>query len=199
MDRRGEDGGVHAPGTVLRWTVSMGGVLGGECAVRVVRDGVDGLVLLLARGTVVRAASVHPRDVASGSAPGPFVERVADRDALVWEPAGTGHAVWWWFAPDGTFTGWYVNLERRVHGIASVDVHDHELDLVVAPDRSWVWKDEGSFAAKTGRAGFWTQEEAVVIRAEGERVVAQVERGEFPFDGTWCDYRPPPGWTPPRV
>lgn len=177
----------------------MGGVLGGTCAVRVVQDGDDGTLLLVARGTVVRAASVHPRDAVPGDPCVPLINRVADRDALVWQPAGSGHAVWWWFAPDGTFTGWYVNLERRVHGLDSVDVHDQELDLVVAPDRSWTWKDEESFAAKTGRAGFWTAPEALAIRAEGDRVVAQVERGEFPFDGTWCDYRPPPAWTEPRV
>lgn len=177
----------------------MGGVLGGGCPVRVVQHSEDGLLLLLARGTVVRAAAVHPRDVAAGAVPGPLVDRVADRDVLVWEPAGAEHAVWWWFAPDGTFTGWYVNLERRVHGAGSVEVHDQELDLVVAPDRSWAWKDEESFVAKTGRTGFWTAQEALAIRAEGQRVVAQVERGEFPFDGTWCDYRPPADWIPPRV
>ena len=44
----------------------MGGVLGGTCAVRVVQDGDDGTLLLVARGTVARAASVHPRDAVPG-------------------------------------------------------------------------------------------------------------------------------------
>ena len=188
---------MYTPGTVLRWSISMGGVLGGSAPVRVVLDAEDGLLLWLARGTTVRAATVHPRDVAAGATAGPLVDRVADRDALIWQPARAGHAVWWWFGPDGTFSGWYVNLERRVRGAHAVDVHDQELDLVVAADRSWVWKDEESFAAKTGRPGFWTAAEALAIRAEGLRVAAQVQRGEFPFDGTWCDYRPPAGWTPP--
>lgn len=188
---------MYTPGTVLRWSISMGGVLGGSAPVRVVLDSEDGLLLWLACGTAVRAATVHPRDVAAGADAGPVVDRVADRNALIWQPARTGHAVWWWFGPDGTFSGWYVNLEQRVHGAHSVDVHDQELDLVVAVDRSWVWKDEESFAAKTGRPGFWTGTEALAIRAEGLRVATQVQRGEFPFDGTWCDYRPPEEWTPP--
>lgn len=86
---------------------------------------------------------------------------------LIWLPAGAGHAVWWLFAPDGAFTGWYVNLERRVHGADVVDVDDQELDIVVAPDRTWAWKEEKSFAEKTGRTRFWTAAEATAIRPLG--------------------------------
>jgi len=35
------------------------------------------------------------------------------------------------------------------------------------------------------------------IRAEGERVIADIEAARFPFDGTWCDFRPDPAWPTP--
>ena len=47
------------------------------------------------------------------------------------------------------------------------------------------------------------------VRAEGQRVIKLAEAGEFPFDGTWCDFAPaaglgrpdelPPGWDRPPV
>ena len=78
------------------------------------------------------------------------------------------------------------------------------------PDRSWGWKDEDEFAERLAFPDhYWVTDEAAV-RAEGERVVELVEAGEFPFDGTWCDFTPtagvaacrdglPPGWDRPPV
>ena len=28
-------------------------------------------------------------------------------------------------------------------------------------------------------------------------MIALAEAGEFPFDGTWCDFTPPADWTTP--
>ncbi|HEY2044742.1 MAG TPA: DUF402 domain-containing protein [Jatrophihabitans sp.] len=118
----------------------------------------------------------------------------AHRDALILMPHGAAHSVWWFFA-DGRFDGWYVNLEDRPSssvggGSAVVDVIDHELDLVVAADRSWEWKDEAELAAVTGLPGYWDEAKAGRIRAEGHAVIHAIEAGSFPFDGTWCDFVP---------
>ncbi|MEV8513659.1 hypothetical protein [Dactylosporangium sp. NPDC051484] len=48
-----------------------------------------------------------------------------------------------------------------------------------------------------GEPGFWSPAEAGLIRAEGLRVVAAIEAGRFPFDGTWWGLRPDPAW--PRL
>jgi len=39
--------------------------------------------------------------------------------------------------------------------------------------------------------------DAEAVWAEGRRVIPMIEAGEFPFDGTWCDFRPDPSWTWP--
>jgi hypothetical protein len=137
------------------------------------------------------------------------------RSALILMPAGRAHSVWW-FSAGADFSGWYVNLEARSRfwrldgsaglagpagsaGWSGVDVTDHELDIMVAPDLSWQWKDEDDLAAVTGLAGYWDAHRSAEIRAEGERVLTEVEAGRFPFDGSWCDFRPDASWPQPRL
>ncbi|HEX8303984.1 MAG TPA: DUF402 domain-containing protein [Jatrophihabitans sp.] len=125
------------------------------------------------------------------------------RSALILMPPGRAHSVWWFFSEAG-FSGWYVNLEARSRfwchdGWYGVDVADHELDIVVAPDRSWQWKDEDDLVAVTGLLGYWDAHGSAEIRAEGRRVLADVEAARFPFDGSWCDFRPDPSWPTPRL
>ncbi|WP_433204458.1 DUF402 domain-containing protein [Dactylosporangium sp. CS-047395] len=122
-----------------------------------------------------------------------------DRDVLILHPPGASHSVWWFFR-EQRFLGWYVNLEAVIaRHPGGIDVVDHHLDVVVDPDRSWRWKDEDTFAASTDRPGFWNTAEASAIRAEGQRVAAAAEAGRFPFDGTWCDFRPDPAWPLPQL
>jgi hypothetical protein len=113
-------------------------------------------------------------------------------------PPHGGASIAWCWRTDGTFDGWYVNLEsppRRWPG--GVDVHDQALDLIVDPDRAVTWKDEDAFAAQTGE--FWTAADAVRIRAAADRLAGLAARAAFPFDGTWCDFRPDPGWAPAEL
>ncbi|MFI6446137.1 DUF402 domain-containing protein [Kitasatospora sp. NPDC050543] len=195
------------PGEVVRWSFSFGGRLSSVCPMRVVEHTADGLLLWLAGRSPVWEAVVpggrHLRDVPPEDqpvggyplAPGHWHEN----GALILQPEGAAHAVWWLFSPESDFTGWYVNLEHRTGNGPDIRITDLELDLTVAPDRSWRWKDEQSFADKTGHPAYWTPEQAAAVRAEGIRVAARVEAGAFPFDGRWCDFRPPTEWAlPPR-
>ncbi len=116
---------------------------------------------------------------------------------LVFTPEGANHSVWWFFDAAGHFEGWYVNLElNRGRWEGGIDAQDQALDVWVAPDRSWRWKDEDEFEERTGHPLYWEASEVAAIRAEGERMIALAEAGAFPFDGTWVDFRPDPQWTP---
>jgi len=117
---------------------------------------------------------------------------------------GQAHSVWWMFNTDFSLNRWYVNLEappvRWDDGdLAGVDTFDHALDVVVSPDRQWRWKDEHEYLERVGHPAYWTREQAAAIRAEGERVIADVEAAAYPFDGTWCDFRPDPAWQLPTL
>lgn len=111
--------------------------------------------------------------------------------SLLLMPPGAAHSVSWSWLPDGTFAGWYVNLEtpaRRWFG--GVDTHDQMLDVLVTANRTWLWKDEEDLATHFCAA------DASAIRTEGRRVIALAEAGEFPFDGALCDFVPDETWSP---
>ncbi|HEY1485553.1 MAG TPA: hypothetical protein VGF84_05585, partial [Micromonosporaceae bacterium] len=78
-----------------------------------------------------------------------------------------------------------------------VDTSDNALDIVAYRSEggnTWQWKDEDEFAERTGHRWYWDSAGARAIRAEGERVAAQIEAARFPFDGSFCDFRPDPAW-----
>jgi hypothetical protein len=189
---------------------------------RVVSDDERGLLLWLPRGSAIAVeVAADGRDIRSM----PFTEWVTLDYRLVeqvWQgpgilkflPAGADHSVWFFRDAEDHFAAWYVNLEERARrwddgAAAGVDVVDQDLDIVVAPDRSWRWKDEDEFAERLALPEhYWVSDEAAVW-AEGRRVIKLIEAGEFPFDGTWTDFRPdptgrqpatlPPGWDRPAA
>jgi hypothetical protein len=180
---------------------------------RVVADDERGLLVWVARGTPVAGeVAADGRGLRSM----PFAEWIgqgpyrlapgtwAGPPVLKFLPVGASHSVWWFRDDGGRFANWYVNLEepgvRWDDGdVAGIDIVDQDLDIVVRPDLSWEWKDEGEFTERLGYPDhYWVADEAAVW-AEGWRVVKQIEAGEFPFDGTWTDFAPDPAWTPPPV
>jgi hypothetical protein len=89
----------------------------------------------------------------------------------------------WWFFDEGSFSGWYVNLEAPV----------------VTPQRRWQWKDAEEFDRRIGHPLYFDSTEAKAIRAEGERLIELIEAGDFPFDGAHTGFRPDPAWPWPRL
>ena len=181
---------------------------------RVVSDDDDrGLLLWLARGSPV---AVEVAADGRGIRSMPFAEWVQLDHHVVeatWQgpgilkfvPPDVDHSIWFFF-DDGDprrFAGWYVNLEERAvrwddGTVAGVDTIDQDLDIVVAPDHTWQWKDEDEFAERLALPDhYWVPDEAAVW-AEGRRVIKRIEAAEFPFDGTWTDFVPDPSWPAPR-
>ena len=116
-------------------------------------------------------------------------------------PPGAAHSVWWFWTDEGDFNGWYVNLEEtgvrwRDGDLAGVDIVDQDLDMWIEPDRSWLWKDEHELADRLRFPDHYWVPDAGPVRAEGEKLIPLIEQGEFPFDGTWCDFLPDPAWGP---
>jgi hypothetical protein len=201
-----------SPGQVVLHRNTRKGRLGFIRPVRVVSDDDRGLLLWQPRSTV----SIH--EVAAdgrGQRSMPFSEWITQRYELVpgtWQgpgillffPTGVDHSVWWFWDDEGRFDCWYVNLEEHAvrwddGEVAGIDVVDQDLDVVVAPDHSWEWKDEDEFAERLAFPDhYWVRDEEAV-RAEGRRVIKIAEAAEFPFDGTWTDFVPDPSWTLPEL
>ncbi|MEU8079805.1 DUF402 domain-containing protein [Catellatospora citrea] len=178
-------------------------------ATTVVEDSERGLLLWLPAGTTYwRILTEDGRSHHDGTldelGPDAILRPLvwAGNDLLMWQRPDEPWSVWWFF-PGGRFGSWYGNLEDpfvrwRDGDVCGVDFADNALDVLVEPDLSWRWKDEGELAAKTGHADYWDEAGAARIRAEGQRLIEIAESGRFPFDGTWCDFRPDPAWPVPR-
>ncbi|GIF02932.1 DUF402 domain-containing protein [Actinoplanes siamensis] len=177
---------------------------------RVISDDDRGLLLWLAQGSPVIIEvgldgrgtrdmsfaewSVSPHQLVRSTWRGPGV--------LKFFPPGADHSVWFFRTSGGDFANWYVNLEEHAirwddGDVAGVDVMDQDLDVVATPDRVWRWKDEDEFAERLALPEHYWVPDPEGVRAEGRRVIKQIEAGEFPFDGTWTDFRPDPSWPVP--
>lgn len=98
---------------------------------------------------------------------------------------------------EGTFLGWYVNLQTPLAQTGvGFDFTDHFLDLIVDPDGTWSWKDEDELDDAITR-GLFTEDDAAWFRYWGERAVEHVLLREPPFDEDWSSWRPDPAWAEP--
>lgn len=179
-------------------------------ACRVVADDERGLLLWLPVGAgfahrpqPAQLGERSPRRIDALDSLPVVVETWRDHDVLILVPPRQPYSVWWFFT-GGRFDFWYVNLERPSQrwardGLVGLDSFDHALDVVISSDRQWRWKDEDELAERVGLPGYWSADTATAIRADGAAIVEAVEAGRFPFDGTWCDFRPDPAWGVPEL
>jgi hypothetical protein len=191
--------------TVLRRDIRPDGTIGTVWTGRVVRDDDRGTLIWQAIGsqvmhrTTLDGAPIRPLSLVERLSAPTMLSPTAwyGSNVLIWTTPAEAYSVWWFFEPDGTFEGWYVNLEAPARRWSDcLDITDHELDMWVEPDRSWSWKDEDELAERVGHPDFWTVTEGDAIRAAGERVVPLIEAGTYPFDGTFTDFTPDPDWQP---
>lgn len=179
--------------------------------VRVVADDDLGLRLWLPHGTpLIRELTIggeNPRDMPFAEwieAPKHMVvESYRGPSILKFNPRGADHSVWWLWAPDGRFAAWYVNLEepsvRWDDGDqAGIDLTDQDLDIWVWPDRQWAFKDDDELEERLAFPDHYWVADGEDVRARARAMVPVIESGAFPFDGTWCDFRPDPQWTLPE-
>ncbi|MEV0728955.1 DUF402 domain-containing protein [Polymorphospora sp. NPDC050346] len=200
------------PGQLIVHRNVRRGRIGWVRTARVVSDDPRGLLLWIDRGSAV---ANEVADNGRGMRAMPFAEwtrrsyrllpgRWGGPPVLKFLPSGAAHSVWWFRDDAGVFANWYVNLEesgvRWDDGrLAGIDMVDQDLDVVVRPDLSWQWKDEEEFVERLAFPDHYWVRDAEEVRAEGKRVIALAEAGAFPFDGTWCDFVPDPGWHPPAA
>lgn len=109
-------------------------------------------------------------------------------------PFGVAHEVDVFWTEDWQFVCWYVNLQAPARLTPlGYDTFDQQLDIVVAPDRTWEWKDEEEFDDLVAY-GVLTGTEHARVRAEGMRLADAIERWDAPFSEGWESWRPPVDW-----
>lgn len=197
---------VFAPGrSIARRDVHLNGMIAAVQTTRVVRDDAEALLTWTAAGSdcmlrgtrdgvSIRKMSLAERDRTPSML---WPRHWEGRHVLIRTEPEADHSVWWFFDLEMRFEGWYVNLESPVRRwSAGIDILDHALDILVAPDRSWSLKDEDELAERIDHPAYWTAAEADRIRAAAERIIVDIEADRFPFDGRYTDFRPDPSWKP---
>ncbi len=118
---------------------------------------------------------------------------------LTLTPPDSRLSFWLFWGGDWEVKCWYVNIQHPVRRTSrGIVVQDMTLDLRIEPDGSWAWKDEDEFALLHER-GFYSDEEAAWVRAEGERIIDLIESGGAPLRDGWERWRPPSDWAAPAI
>ena len=112
---------------------------------------------------------------------------------------GERRAIWVRWSADGVFQGWYVNLQSKLRRTRlGFDIRDHQLDIIVEPNRNWRWKDQDELdlAVELGRM---TPELGKAVRTEGQRAVEEIERNGGTYSEGWEHWRPDVSLTRPTL
>jgi Protein of unknown function (DUF402) len=114
----------------------------------------------------------------------------ADRDPGDHEPAERD---------PGDLVMWYVNFERPFRRTPiGIDTFDLLLDLVIEPDASHRWKDEGEYA-QARQLGIVTDDEHRHVQLAREQVLGLLDQRTGPFDQRWRFWRREPHWQLPTL
>ena len=133
-------------------------------------------------------------------APHPWSGRDAwkGHGVLQLQQPGALHALWvFWDGPDRDLAAWYVNIQEPFRRTPiGFDTQDLELDIVIQPDGTWTLKDDERLEPWVER-GRYTKAAVVEIRAEGARVIAELEAGRRWWSDDWAAWQPDPAWPVP--
>jgi uncharacterized protein len=177
---------------VLRYLTMRESLPGMSWPCRVVADRDDLVALYVPEGTTFKGWS-------NVDGTRRLVDTRWRRDMLRLMFPDRGHSIWltWEGGAERRFTGYYVNMEEPFRRTAiGFDTNDHMLDVVVAPDLTWTWKDVEVMADRV-RQGVYSPEFAAEVRAEGERVVQVLAANGSPFCDGWERWTPDPAWEIP--
>ncbi len=176
------------PGGTIRRREVLHGQLWLEHPVTVVSDSDDALAVLLEPGSTFTFPP-HP-------SPHPW------RSHAIWTGTtvlqvhrpGDAYAAWKFFDRGGLFTHWYINFEAPIvkhvdaSGGGCYDTDDHGIDIVIAADGTWQWKDydDPHLMVAEGRL---TSYEVDAVMACAHQVADDLDAGRR-WWSVWDDWAP---------
>ena len=122
-----------------------------------------------------------------------------NRVLAVIEPEKYYSILLFWNHASDTFLGYYVNFQLplvRYHD--GIEILDLDLDINIEPDLSFHWKDIDDYQNAIDH-GLITSNWANEIEAAKLEIFDKLEKRQYPFDGSWLDWKPELSWTPPKL
>jgi len=107
--------------------------------------------------------------------------------------------MFFWNGKSNEFLCYYINFQvpfqRSRDGIDTLDL---DLDLVIHPNFSYEWKDVNEYQKAIDNRAIpldWIQE----IDTAKQEILDKLEQRQYPYDGSWLNWMPDPGWSPPKL
>lgn len=198
------------PGDVIAWRGIYRERIWHVQPVLVVKDGPDEIVLTLLPGTECIAEEDYPKGKKNNGKRRrwDFKDRdwklkpytwQTNRLLLIFQPGEFYSTIFFWNHESDEFLSYYINFQLPFKRTQySVDTLDLDLDLIIHPDFSYEWKDVDDYQNAISHGVIlpeWTDK----IDAAKEEIFEKLEDRQYPFDGSWLDWKPDPGWEPPKL
>jgi protein associated with RNAse G/E len=106
---------------------------------------------------------------------------------------------YFWEVGTNQFLCYYINFQlpfRRSK--IGFDTFDLELDIIIEPTFEWRWKDADHYQEGIERGillNEWVQE----IDTAKPEIFERLEKRQYPYDGSWLDWKPDPACEPPKL
>ena len=115
------------------------------------------------------------------------------------EPEQYYSTILFWNHESNSFLGYYINFQLPfIKRDRSIDTLDLELDIDIHPDLSFQWKDVDDYE-KGIETGIILPEWVQGVELAKIEILDKLEKRQYPFDGSWLDWRPDPSWKPPQL
>lgn len=120
--------------------------------------------------------------------------------ALMMQRPGDPYAIWhFWDGPERRFAGWYLNFEKPFERTPiGFDTMDLELDIVIAPDGKWEFKDVDLLWQRHDEGRFALLEVRRILEL-GDDIGGMLDAGGWWWDHSWTEWEPDPGWEVPDL
>jgi len=193
-------------GDIIAWRGLFRGRIWHAMPTFVIKDTPQELVLATVPGAVCKVDKDYGRK--DGRRVWDFIETDWNLDDFIWhtnrvlfivEPEKYYSINLFWKHQEDEFIGYYVNFQypyQRSH--CGIEAMDLELDIDIEPDLSYRWKDVGDYQ-KAIESGIIPSDCVQGIEAAKPGVLERIEKRQYPFDGSWLDWKPDPGWHLPKL
>lgn len=196
------------PGDVISWRGIYRERIWHVQPTLLVKDSSDDIVLALLPGTECMAEENYPKGKNNRKRRWDFKDRdwklssyiwQKNRLLLIFEPDSFYSTILFWNQERDEFLSYYINFQLPFKRTQfSVDTLDLDLDLLIHPDFSYEWKDVDDYQ-KAISHGVILPEWADEIDSAGVEIFQKLEKRQYPFDGSWLDWKPDPAWIPPKL
>ncbi len=196
------------PGDIIAWRGIYRECIWHVQPTILVKDSPEEIALTLLPGTECIAEENYPHGKKNGKRRWYFMNEdwqlakytwQANRLLLLFEPEKYYSTILFWNHESNEFLCYYINFQlpfRR--NDCAVDTLDLDLDLIIRPDFTYEWKDEDDYQ-KAIEHGLISAKWIQGIEEAKPEIFNRLEKRQYPFDGSWLDWKPDPSWSPPTL